>query len=446
MTGKLANGEPVGKIVSDARKQKGAKLSRINILQRRDVYNLKKNINFLEKEEDYDGKMIDEWVKNLNLQPLTNNPVILYTPMDEAKDYILILIHPIQKIIFSVVFDDSIVYIKTKKGKANIDFNLTTVSIISENGDSYPIAFCISHKTEYITLYTLFKIVYQCFGLIKAQIFVSDNNSQYYLAWKNVMGECENKLICIFDLESYWEQKLLALKCPIIKQKSTSDQLRNILYETDKNVFESELVSALNSWEADEELKLFSNFFQKVFVKKHFEWATCYRIHSTRKESINQYLEPINSTLDKIYVESYSNLHSSLNQLLCFVRDTCMLKLLNWDEQVLIEKLRETKDKHSEGLSIKSVRFTGSDWIVTDDGSDYVVLKNDNNCNKECGILCAVCNICVHNYSCGCNDYVTGFNICRHLHAVRLSCGDHSAQDTKDFVAMTLRRTAVSLL
>lgn len=443
-TGKLAQGEPVGKIVSDARKKKGSKLSRINLLQRRDVYNIKKKVNYLEKEEDHDGKIIDSWIKSLSVNGLPNNPVVLYCPIGKSKDYTLVLIHHIQKIIYSVAFDGSIVYVKTKKGKPNVDFNLTAISVICENGDGYPIAFCISHKTEYITLYTFFKIVYQNFGMIKAQIFVSDNISQFYLAWKNVMGECDNKLICTFDIESYWEQKLTMLKCPVNKQKAASCQLKTLLQLQDKDIFESELLRVLKCWEDDDDLRLFSNFFHKFYAKKRFEWATCYRIHSTRKESINKYLEPINRVLDSIYMESYCSLQNSLNYLFAFVRDVCLLKLLKWDEHIVLEKLRETEKNHEESVNLKQIKSNGSEWIVTDDDSDYIVKRSHSDCDKKCGVFCQACDICTHNYNCMCSDYVTGFNICRHVHAVGILTGKINSRNPKDFSVGTSRHSAVS--
>lgn len=451
--GKLAQGEPIRKIVSDARKMKGSKLSRINLLQRRDVYNIKNKVTYLEKEEDHDGKIIDNWIRGFGLVGMSGGPVVLYCPKGKTNDYTLVLIHHIQKIIYSIAFDGSIVYIKIKNGKPNVDFNLITISVINENGDGYPIAFCLSHKTEYMTLYTFFKIVYQNFGPIKAQIFVSDNVSQIYLAWQTVMGECDNRLMCTFDMETCWEHKLTALKCPINKQNETSSRLRSLLHQTDKDLFEAGLYELLTMWENDEEMRIFGSFFHKYYAKRRYEWATCYRIHSTRKESINHYLEPINRVLDAIYVESYCSLTNSLNYLFTFIRDVCFLQLLKWDENILLEKLDEVHRTHEETSNITEVRSNGLEWVVRDDDSNFVVKTTDSDCDKKCGIFCEACDICTHNYSCVCSDYVTGFNICRHIHAVVIFSAENTAcqctltkenEDLKDPTGTPSKNSAVS--
>lgn len=419
---KLVQGEPIVKIVTDARKKKGEKLSRMNLLKKRDVYNIKSKVNYLEKETDHDGLIIDSWVKKMDSGDPSKNPVIFYNPLDDKHNYFLVLIHSIQKIIYSLVHDGSIVYIKTKKGKPNVDFNLIGLSILTENGEGYPVAFCVSNRTDYLTIYNFFKIVCNTLGTIHAQIFISDNICHYYTAWKNVMGECENRLLCTFDIDVIWEQKLAELKCPIEKHELASTRLKNLLKETDSDMFESELVEMLNSWNEDSDLKPFVKFFYKFYGKRPCEWANCYRIHTNTKESLNNYLEPLNNDLETIYQKGISDVYQSLNLLFELVRNECLFHLMKWDGDILNEKLKEVLASHKEfEKSVTEIQCKGSEWTVLDSNSDFVVNKLDNECEKECGIVCENCNICIHDYNCSCNDYVIGFNICRHIHAVATS-------------------------
>ncbi|KAL0274587.1 UNVERIFIED_CONTAM: hypothetical protein PYX00_002685 [Menopon gallinae] len=441
---KLVQGESVSQILSEARVKKGGKmLSRVNFLQRRDVYNIKSKVTFLEKEIDQDGKYVDSWVRQTDFG-MENNPVALYKPMDKNNDYILIIIHNVQKIMFSLLFDGSIIYVKTKKGKAKVDFNLTGVYGVNENGSGYPLAFCVSSKTDYATISTFFKTLYEAYGAITTQIFISDNINYYYIAWRNVMGESENRLICNFNVESLWERKLLELHVSLKKQESISKNLKSLLCETDPDHFDLELVKMLNTWNEDSELKRFVQYFYKYYCKKPNEWAHCYRIHSVRKENINNYLQPLYNQIERIYVEGSKNLLSALNSILILIRNECYINITKWDEDILEEKLREIAENHASTKDVADVSFTGSEWIVHHSDQYYNVRRMETNCGKDCGLICRVCDICIHSFACSCSDYLSNFTICFHIHAIT-TCNLSKECEKKYLAKSALKFSAVTL-
>ena len=46
-------------------------------------------------------------------------------------------------------------------------------------------------------------------------------------------------------------------------------------------------------------------------------------------------------------------------------------------------------------------------------------MKNTEACRKDkCKLKCPMCKICVHNYSCSCQDYGIRLTICQHIHYV----------------------------
>lgn len=444
ISAKLVEGESISNILNEARdKYRGEKLSRVNVLQRRDVYNIKSKVTFLEKEVDQDGKFVDSWISHNNFGT-GNSPVAFYKPLDKNNEYNLIIIHHIQKMMFSLLFDGSMIYVKTMKGKAKVDFNLNVVYAVNANGTGYPLAFCVSSKTDCSIVSKFFKVLYDVYGSISTQIFISDNINYYYTAWKNVMGEPENKLICNFNIQSLWERKLLAMQCPFKKQKTVSNELKSLLYETDPDRFDLELVRMLNTWNEDSDLKRFVQYFYRFYCKKPSEWAHCYRMHSERKENINLYLEPLYKQIERIYMEGGKNLLNALNSILILIRNECYINFIKLDENILEEKLREINANHEASKDIADVIFNGSEWIVQHSDQYYNVMREENTCAKECGLTCSQCDICVHSFSCSCSDYLLNFTLCCHIHAV-MTC-NLSQESEGNFTAKSaLKFSAVSL-
>ena len=47
------------------------------------------------------------------------------------------------------------------------------------------------------------------------------------------------------------------------------------------------------------------------------------------------------------------------------------------------------------------------------------MVKNVGACREEnCKLKCPMCKICIHNYSCSCQDYGIRLTICQHIHYV----------------------------
>ena len=84
--------------------------------------------------------------------------------------------------------------------------------------------------------------------------------------------------------------------------------------------------------------------------------------------------------------------------------------------------------------------FDTNHWKVTserDASQFYWVTKVLENC-KNCELICASCNICVHMYLCTCLDFSLHTTVCKHIHVVGLKTNSKVCE-REDVVASNLK-------
>ena len=84
--------------------------------------------------------------------------------------------------------------------------------------------------------------------------------------------------------------------------------------------------------------------------------------------------------------------------------------------------------------------FNTNHWKVTserDASQFYWVTKVLENC-KNCELICASCNICVHMYLCTCLDFSLHTTVCKHIHVVGLKTNSKVCE-REDVVASNLK-------
>lgn len=76
---------------------------------------------------------------------------------------------------------------------------------------------------------------------------------------------------------------------------------------------------------------------------------------------------------------------------------------------------------HNKSLnfSVDIKKETENSWIIcfiTDKSIQFKVEKAISSCNG-CVHSCKLCKICIHSYTCSCDDNALHLNICEHIHA-----------------------------
>jgi len=90
-------------------------------------------------------------------------------------------------------------------------------------------------------------------------------------------------------------------------------------------------------------------------------------------------------------------------------------------------------------LSINNVcKTTQNTWQVKSTSTKniiYILKKENDTCEHNCFIKCNFCSICVHIYSCTCDDYIQHGTICKHIHlVVRSITGETGQQGAEEKV------------
>ena len=82
----------------------------------------------------------------------------------------------------------------------------------------------------------------------------------------------------------------------------------------------------------------------------------------------------------------------------------------------------QARHRNSLNLDFGSViQSEENSWICkSEDGKrNYTVILNCQRCDdRQCSLKCSNCNICVHNNTCSCVDFLLYSTICKHIHLV----------------------------
>ena len=167
-----------------------------------------------ERHKD-DATSVTLWVAEMKQSD--NNPVLLYKPQGEShevmseNDFILAFQTPFQAHILCSCGDDKIVCIDSTHGINAYDFSLTTIVVVDEFGEGYPVAWCLSNNTDTTVLTCFLKSILEKTGTIVPKWLMTDDAEQFYNAWINTFGGNRHKLLCTWHVDRAWRGHLLSV-------------------------------------------------------------------------------------------------------------------------------------------------------------------------------------------------------------------------------------------
>ena len=87
------------------------------------------------------------------------------------------------------------------------DFFLTTLLVIDNFGEGFPVAWMI--QIEKIKIIYSFFLSKKCAGSIHPQWFMSDDTEQYFMAWSEIFGSSQTKrILCTWHIDRAWKKAL----------------------------------------------------------------------------------------------------------------------------------------------------------------------------------------------------------------------------------------------
>lgn len=184
----LAQGITPQHILDKIRDNVHEKFEQIHLLTKIDIRNVERSFGLhgSERHKD-DTTSVCLWVEEMKQSD--NNPVFLYKPQGESaeimpeKDFLLALQTPFQAHILQSCGHNKVVCIDSTHGTNAYDFSLTTVVVVDEFGEGYPVAWCLSNKTDTTALTYFFKSIKAKAGIIIPKWLMTDDAKQFYNAW-----------------------------------------------------------------------------------------------------------------------------------------------------------------------------------------------------------------------------------------------------------------------
>ncbi|XP_022182496.1 uncharacterized protein LOC111042260 [Myzus persicae] len=164
--------------------------------------------------------------------------------------------------------------------------------------------------------------------------------------------------------------------------------------------------------ESDHGVRLLNE--QKTFATLH---GKCDLLNIHRRNcgiNTNMYLESVHKCLKYYYLHGKKNkrLDTCINALLKFTRNTIFERFIKLVKNKYTAKEENIIKSHNIGVQINPETIKVIDdnrWEISAKKTNmaYEVIHTIDVCNTEdCRLVCRMCNICIHNYTCECKKKI----------------------------------------
>lgn len=220
---KLRLGVPIDKVLDDIRDNARDCVSAINMLDMKDLHNIKRDFGLFEGRYDPDDfTSVHKFVEVLKKQD--DNPIRFYRcpkvqeeAENRATSLLLVLSTDFQLDMLLKLGDGErgVIFLDSTHGTNSYNYQLTTIVVMDEFGNGLPTAFCLSSDSSAIEWETFFNVIKEaiskktkCEKKIQPRAFMTDNDPSFYNAWAKVMGEIPNRLLCAWHIDQAWRRNL----------------------------------------------------------------------------------------------------------------------------------------------------------------------------------------------------------------------------------------------
>ena len=327
------------------------------------------------------------------------SPVLLYKPQGKnktfdnlhANDFVLAIQTPMQADMMKALGNEKVVCIDATHGTNGYDFLLITVLVTDEFGEGYPVAWCLSNRTDLTLLLSFFKSIKNRTGVIIPKWIMTDDADQYYSAWVGVFGLGPQKLLCTWHVDRAWRGHLNSIRNKEMAQK-VYHNLRVLLEETDESKFERLLLETQKQMSKSTQTEEFLKYFKTYYTTRRREWALCYKRSS--HINTNMYVEAFHRVIKYLYLKGKTNkrVDKCIQMLLKYERDKCFERLTKIEKGKLSGRITTIMRRHTASRKLSATLIESVDdvtWKVksSDSQHDYTVVKEQTKCHVN------ICNM-----------------------------------------------------
>ena len=289
-------------------------------------------------------------------------------------DFFIVIQSPLQRQMFQQFAHKGICCDSTH-GTNAYDFSLTTVLVIDEFGQGFPVAWCLSSHEDFTTMTIFFNKIKNNCGVFNSKFFMSDMAPQFYNAWVAVMGDPRPaKLICMWHVDKAWREELRRKIGDMAIESEIYKLLRITLQQTQESMFK-ECLDALLLRLKTPKCEQFHAYFSKEWIPKKEQWAYCYR-HGMQINT-NMYVEAFHRVFKRLYLKGKVNkrVDTCLVNLLKYARDMGFDRLIKMTKGKLTYRINMIGERHTHSLALplESVDTIGDGkWkVLSENGKTY---------------------------------------------------------------------------
>lgn len=261
------------------------KLTRTNLITRKDINNIKSSFHISIQDgvrHENDSLSVDMLVNQCNE---VGNDVLLYKKQGEeypnlkVEDFCLIFMNGVQENMLRK-FGNSVIAIDSTHGLNRYDFELTTIMVLDEFGEGFPVSSMFTNRKDVLIHNIFFECIKTRCGVIAPEIFMSDITTVFSSAWCNVMGPAHMKhLYCSWHVDRAWRSNLSKIQ-NLERRKNVYQTLKVLQNTLHIDSFEKKLPLMLKSFITDPMTTNFGIYFRDNYCNNCQMWAYCYRKNS----------------------------------------------------------------------------------------------------------------------------------------------------------------------
>lgn len=266
----LEQGVPPKEMLRKIREKTDPAFASVNFINRKDIENIiaKHSINQEYKLDEEDGQSVHKFVEN------NKESAILYKPMGQVlstkineNDFLLAIMNDHQRAILkkAMMEPPGVICIDATHGTNAYGIQLVTLMIVNSFGNGIPCAFFYTTKEDVDALGLFFSAIKTAVGNLAPKVFMSDDASAYWNAFKATM-DCENakRLLCTWHIDRNWRKKLCST-VPLSLRADVYQKLCLLRTELDEDKFEKMKKNFLNPDSRDKRTETFAQYFRSTY-------------------------------------------------------------------------------------------------------------------------------------------------------------------------------------
>ena len=242
---------------------------------------------------------------------------------------------------------------------------------------------------------------------------MSDDADQFFNVWVGVFGKnSTSKLLCSWHVDRAWRKDLQEHIRNPAERVEVYHHLRVLLGEANEanEVHFQQRLQQITSFLMEEGHDRFLGYLDCYYLSRVQQCAPCYCIG--KEVNTNMFVKGFHRLLKIVYLDSKQNrrVDHLIHILLKIARDKIFERLLKTEKGKNTHRICEGRKRHEAALKmlekgIQAEKESDSSWHVSAEkgvGKQYMVnvLQNET---CECKVVCDVCNICPHQYTCTCH-------------------------------------------